>query len=106
MIVALPLLAYHWQISRQDQRRGGESSDVRKIVTILSDSPPSELIERLGNMSLSLRLLGYMGTQSAARSFSDEELAMIQAEIKASPGQKVMLVIHQGQYWVLPYKEI
>lgn len=106
LIVAIPWLAYHWQISRQDQRRGGESSDVRKIVTILSDSPPSELIERLGNMSLSLRLLGYMGTQSAARSFSDEELAMIQAEIEASPGQKVMLVIHQGQYWVLPYKEI
>ena len=105
LIVAIPLLVYHWQIARQDQRRGGESADVRKIVTILSDSPSTELSGRLENLGYTLRFLGYAGTQSAARTFSGEEISQIRTEIETSPGQKVMLVIRQGQYWILPYKE-
>jgi hypothetical protein len=105
LFAAIPLLIYHWQIARQDQRRGAESADNRKIVTILSDSPNSNLAEQLSQQDLKVRVLEYSGAPGIPWVFTDANIQNIKTQVEAAAGQKVMLVVHEGQYWIMPFKD-
>jgi hypothetical protein len=106
LIVAAPLLAYHWQIARADQRRGSEIAAVHKTITVLAGEQSQPLIarleEKLGN---SVNILQHTGADTAVPELTEEELTALAGKIEASPAGTVMLVIYEGRIIVMPYQE-
>ena len=106
LLVAVPLLIYHWQIARDDQRRGAEAAAEHKTVTALIDNSARALIGPLEQqLGLKIRVMEYAGTPADTPTLSAEELVALGNQIKSSPAQTVMLVIHEGKMLVLPYQE-
>jgi uncharacterized membrane protein len=107
LVVAVPVLMYHWQIVRQDQRLGAEAAAVRKTVTVLVSDRAAGLVsqieEKLGYKVRTLRYLGQMPEDFPA--LSDEEVSRLAGDIQAAPSTKVMLVADGGRILVLPYQE-
>lgn len=107
LIVAVPVLMYHWRILRQDQRLGAETAVMRKIVTMLVSDQAMELVvrieEKLGYKVYTLCHLGQVPEEVPV--LADEELTRLTDDIKASPGTKVLLVVHGGRIIILPYQE-
>jgi len=107
LVVAIPVLMYHWQILRQDQRLGAEAAVARKTVTVLTSDRAADLIsqieERLG---YKVRRLHYVGeTPEELPTLSDKEVSRLADEIQAAPSTKVMLIVAGGRIMVLPYQE-
>ena len=107
LIVAAPLLWYHWRIVRNDQRLGAEAAAVHKTVTLLADAQAGDLISRIEDkLGFKIRVL-YEVEQPSEQILvlSDEELARLTNDIQAAPSTKVMLVALGGKIAVLPYRE-
>jgi hypothetical protein len=105
LLVAAPILIYHWQIARQDQRRGAESTGGVKTVTALIDSASHDLVGRFEKqLGIKIRVLEYTTTSIETATLSDEEIARVAFEIGSSPTPQVMLVIRDGKVLVLPYQ--
>ena len=107
LIVAAPLLWYHWQTLRTDQRRGAESVLAPRNVTLLVADRTGELHFRLENkLGFKIRLLQRVGqTTEEFPSLPDEEIDRLVNEIQSSPSDKVMLVVLGGRATVLPYQD-
>ena len=106
LIIASPLLVYHWRIVRDDQRRGAEIPSARKVVTVLAGHEAQGLIFRLEEkMGNKVTFLQYPGAVVENLPVSDEEISNLVNEIEASPTAKVLLVIHDGKLLVMPYQE-
>ncbi len=107
LVVAVPVLMYHWRILRQDQRLGAEVAAARKTVTVLVSDRAAELAsqieEKLGYKVHTLRYLGQKPKDFPA--LSDKEISRLAADIQAAPGTKVMLIAARGRILVLPYQE-
>ncbi len=107
LVVAVPVLYYHWHVLRQDQRLGAEKLPLRKTVTMLAGEPAAGLVsrieEKLGSHIRPLRYLGQMPEDIPV--LSDEEVDKLARDIQAAPGDKVMLVVAGGKVLVLPYEE-
>jgi hypothetical protein len=107
LIVAVPVLMYHWQILRGDQRLGAEAKVVRKTVTVLISDRAADLVprieERLGYKVHTLRYLGQKPKGFPV--LSDKEISRLAADIQAASGTKVMLIAAGGRILVLPYQE-
>ena len=107
LIVAVPVLMYHWQIMRQDQRLGVEVAAVQKTVTVLVSDKAAELVpqidEKLGYKVHTLRYLGQMPEDSPV--LSEDEINRLVSDIQATPSTKVMLIVVEGKIMVLPYRE-
>jgi hypothetical protein len=107
LIVAAPLLWYHWQILRADQRRGAETVVVRRNVTLLADDRTGELASRLeSKLGFKIHLLYQVGQAGENLPvLPDEEIDRLANEIQTSPSDKVMLVVLGGKVTTLPYQE-
>jgi uncharacterized membrane protein len=107
LVVAVPVLMYHWQILRQDQRLGAEAAAVQKTVTVLVSDRAAGLVsqieEKLGYKVHTLRYLGQKPKDFPA--LSDKEVSRLADDIQAAPSTKVMLVAAGGKILVLPYQE-
>jgi hypothetical protein len=107
LIVAVPVLMYHWQIMRQDQRLGAEVAAVRKTVTVVISDRAAELVpqieEKLGYKVRTLRYLGQMPEDFPV--LSEEEVNRLVSDIQATPSTKVMLIAAEGRIMLLPYRE-
>jgi len=107
LIVAVPVLMYHWQIMRQDQRLGVEVAAVQKTVTVLVSDKAAELVpqidEKLGYKVHTLRYLGQMPEDFPV--LSEDEINRLVSDIQATPSTKVMLIVVEGKIMVLPYRE-
>jgi hypothetical protein len=105
LLVAAPILIYHWQIARQDQRRGAESTGGQKGVTVLIDSSSRDLIGRLEKrLGTKIRVLETTLPSKGPTQFTDEEIDQVTLEIGSSPTPQVMLVVYEGKVLVLPYQ--
>ncbi|MDP2919951.1 MAG: DUF5671 domain-containing protein [Dehalococcoidia bacterium] len=103
LIVAVPLLWYHWQIIRTDQKRGAEAVVTQKKVTLLTSDRSGELADRIGKrLGYKIRVL-YTAGETA--SVSDEELARLANEVEGSPEKNVMLLVTGDRILALPYQE-
>lgn len=106
LIVAAPLLWYHWQIVRNDQRSGAEAAAIHKHVTFLAGPQAGNLISRIEDkLGFKIRVLYRVeepGEQITA--LSDEELARLTDSIQAASSTRVMLVALDGKIAVLPYR--
>ena len=106
LVVAVPLLIYHWRIAREDQRRGAEAAVVRKEVSVLAGSEAGDIIARLeGKLGIKIRILQFSGPAMEIPPLSDEELAVLAGQIESSPTTRVMLIVYEGKVLVLPYQE-
>jgi hypothetical protein len=107
LVVALPMLLYHWRILRQDQRLGAEAAPLRKRVTMLAGEPAAELISRIEQkLGFQVHRLRYLSqAPEATPVLSDEEIDGLVSDIQAAPTTKVMLVVAGGAVMVLPYQE-
>jgi hypothetical protein len=105
--VAIPVLIYHWQIMRQDQRLGAEVEAVRKTVTVLVSDKAAGLVSQIEEkLGYKVRTLHYLGEIPGDFPVpSDEEVSRLAGEIQATPSTKVMLVAVGGRIMVLPYQE-
>jgi uncharacterized membrane protein len=107
VVVAIPVLMYHWQILRQDQRLGAEVAAARKTVTVLVSDKAVGLVsrieEKLGCKVRTLHYLEQMPEDFPA--LSDEEVSRLAADIQAAPGPKILLIVTGGRTMVLPYRE-
>jgi uncharacterized membrane protein len=107
VVVAVPVLVYHWQILRQDQRLGAEAEVVRKRVTVLVSDRAAGLVSRIEEkLSYKIHTLRYL--EQMPEDFpvlSDEEVSRLAGDIQAAPSTKVMLVTSGGRILVLPYQE-
>ncbi|MBN1368773.1 MAG: hypothetical protein JW954_00875 [Dehalococcoidaceae bacterium] len=107
LVVAAPLLWYHWQVLREDQKESAEAKPHRRSVTLLAADPDREMASRLeARLGYKIKLLKQAApaTETAA-AVPDEEIERLAGEILASPTEKVMLVASEGRIDVLPYEE-
>ena len=107
LIVAAPLLWYHWQITRADQKSGAEVAAVHKAVTFLAGTQMEAVISRLEDkLGYKIRVLHKVeppGAQTPV--LSEEELAVLAGEIQSASTAKVLLVAMGGRILVMPYIE-
>lgn len=105
LIVAAPVLWYHWRIIRVDQKRGGEAIAAQKAVTLLTFDRTGTLASRIeGKLGYRIHLLHRVGTGEDP-ALSDEELAQIAAEIESAKVSRVMVMGTAGKFIVAPYQE-
>jgi ABC-type multidrug transport system fused ATPase/permease subunit len=108
ILVALPILIYHWQTARRDQHRGAESGLSTKRISALVNTSSVELIERLEKqLGTAIRVLEYNDEENAegTPAISDEQLATTVSEIRAGTAPQVMLIVRGGEIRILPYRE-
>jgi hypothetical protein len=105
LIVAAPLLAYHWQIARTDQRRGSEITVIHKNVSMLAGENAQPLIARLEEkLGYNVTILQSSGTGTDLPALTDDELAGLVNTIESSTPLAVMLVVYEGKILVIPYR--
>jgi hypothetical protein len=106
IIVALPLLIYHWQIARNDQRKGAEVAFVSKSVTAIIDSRQKDLLTILENkLGLKIRILETLSPQIDLPVITEDQIINAVSEIAASSNRSFMLFMYEGKIVVLPYRE-
>ncbi len=107
MVVAIPVLLYHWRILRQEQRLGAEKLPLLKTVTLLAGEPAAELVARIEDkLGSHVRLLRHLGeTPEDIVALSDEGVDSLVSDIQAAASDRVMLVVVGGRVLVLPYQE-
>lgn len=106
LVVAAPLLWYHWQVLRDDQKESAEARPVHRSITLLAADPARELASRLeAKLGYRIKLLQQTAAQTPTAALPDEELERLAGEIKAAPAGKVMLVAAEGRVMILPYEE-
>ena len=106
LVVALPVLLYHWHILRQDQRLGAEIIPMQREVTVLAGEQASDLVSMIEEkLGFSVRRLQYFSRETEdIPVLSDEELDRLISDVQAASTIKVMLVLAGGKVIVLPYK--
>jgi hypothetical protein len=107
LVVAIPVLMYHWRILRQDQRLGAESGAIRKTVTILISNQAANLVSQIEEkLGYKIHTLYHISeTSEALPAISDVEVSRLVGDIQTTPGTKVMLILSGGKIIVLPYRE-
>ena len=106
LVIAAPLLFYHWQIARDDQRRGAEVIVKQKEITVLAGPESGELIPRLETrLGQKVKSLRYAGQAQVALTVSNDEVQRIVDEVKSGNSPRVLIVIHEGKTLILPYQE-
>ena len=99
------LLPYHWQVLREDQRKGGESVSGLKSVTLLaSGESAGELAKRLKEaLGVRVRLM-HAVDESGAPELSDEQFEALLQEIGSVDAERLLLVAAEGQVKVHGYR--
>jgi hypothetical protein len=107
LVVAVPVLLYHWRVLRQHQGPAEEKQAVPKVITLLTGEPDAEIITRIEDRTGShiTRLLFLGKTAGKLPALSEAELDKLVADIQAAPGDKVMLIATEGKISVLPYQQ-
>ena len=106
VFIAVPVLIYHLQIAKQDQKLGSEVAAARKNVTLLvgdKKSPIISLVEQ--KLGYKVRTAQYVGEWAGGLpALSDAEIEQLVSQVKTSVANNVMLVLIEGHSMVLPYK--
>jgi uncharacterized membrane protein len=107
LLVAIPVLWYHWRILRQDQRLGVEKLPRRKTVTLLASEAAVDLVSRIeAKLGSRIRLLRYLGQRPEDMPIlSDEEVDRLVSDIQEAPSDRVMLIAAGNKVMVVPYQE-
>lgn len=106
VFIAIPLLIYHLQIARQDQKLGSEVSTARKNITVIivdQKSPVISILEQ--QLGYKVHAVQYAGEiAGGVPVLTDSEIEQLVSQVKASAADKITLVLLEGHLLVLPYK--
>ncbi|MFC1920029.1 DUF5671 domain-containing protein [Chloroflexota bacterium] len=105
-IVACPLLIYHWNILRGDQRAGSERSAQRKsFVAIVDQENSTNLIPRLEKaIDLPIQMLNPFITIEIRNSPpSNEEVTKLANEILEAKQEKILIIAFGTEVSIFPY---
>jgi hypothetical protein len=106
LIIAVPLLWYHWRIIRTDQHRGAEAMAVQKMVTLVASDRTGELASRLiEKLGYKIRVLYPVSPIEETALISDGEMMQVVTNVQNAPSTTVLLVALGGKIIVLPYQE-
>lgn len=103
LVVAVPVLVYHWQTARQDQRRGAEAAAVHKVVTVMVSRQAADLVPELeAKLGFRVRVLY---CPSVEASITEADLDALVSQIVSAPGHKVMVLACGPSPQVMAYEE-
>jgi hypothetical protein len=107
LIVAIPVLWYHWRIIRSEQTRGAEAVPAHKKVTLMSNDRTGQLTAKLvEKLGYKMRVLYLQApAESATVQLPDEEIDQAVTQVRDAPTTSVLIVITGGKLSVLPYQE-
>ena len=99
------LLPYHWQVLREDQRKGGEPVSGLKSVTLLAGGESAnELAKRLKEaLGVRVRIMRAVD-ESGAPDLSNEQMEALLQEIGSIDAERLLLVAAEGQVKVYGYR--
>ena len=106
VFIAIPLLIYHLQIARQDQKLGSEVTAASKRVMVITSDKKSPLISGLEQqLGYKVKAVQYVGeARRGAPAMSDSDIEQLALQVKSSAAEDVVVVLLEGQPVVLPYK--
>ncbi len=110
LVVAVPVLIYHWQVLREDQRRGAEAAvvaeaAVRKDVMLLIDERALDVVPRLEErLGFRVHVLRAMGGAGEGLALPDEEITRLVQEVQSASSNRVFVVISGDRRLVIPYQ--
>jgi ABC-type multidrug transport system fused ATPase/permease subunit len=106
LVVAAPLLWYHWQTIRRDGRRGAEAAARQKSVTVILSREATELLPRIEEkLGYKVRVLYSLNPPQPLPTLAEEDLDYLATMVAAAGDQKVMVILTPGRLLVLPYQE-
>jgi hypothetical protein len=106
VFIAIPVLIYHLQIARQDQKLGSEVIAARKRVMVITSDKKSPLISTLEQqLGYKVKAVQYVGEAGrGAPAMTDSDIEQLALQVKSSAAEDVVVVLLEGQPVVLPYK--
>lgn len=106
LIAAAPLLWYHWQIIRTDQKRGAEAVAAQKKLTLVTSDRTGELAGNLTKkLGYKIKVLNTVGQVGVSPQIPEDELARLVSIIEMAPSKNVILIATGESVMVLPYQE-
>jgi len=99
LLAAAPVLWYHWQVNRADQKRGAEAAAVKKTVTLVMNRASAETIE--GKLGYRVKKLF---TESNAV-INEADVSRIIADVQSMESKRLLVTEAGGQFYVIPYQE-
>ncbi|MBN1189109.1 MAG: hypothetical protein JXA46_05090 [Dehalococcoidales bacterium] len=104
LVVAVPLLVYHWKIARDDQRRGAEKIAGHKAVTVLAGREAKLVVSRLEEgLGYKISVLQSDGPETDPPVLTEGDLKGLVEKIESASSARVMVVISEGRIAVIPY---
>lgn len=106
VLIAIPVLIYHLDIAKKDQKLGSEDHAARKNVTLLLSDGKSAMIPLIeGKLGYKVHVSKYMGELPGdVPPLSEEDVERLVSQIQAAAAGNVMIVLLERNIMVLPYK--
>jgi hypothetical protein len=106
LLPAAAVLGYHWQVLREDYRRGSEPAVMRKQVTVLVGEDAGQIVSGIeARLGYKVKVLYSETRPENLLAITDQELDDIIGQVQASKMSSVMLVASGGKLLVLPYRK-
>jgi hypothetical protein len=106
LVVAAPLLWYHWQFIRSEQHRGSETAAKHKTITLLAGAVADDIANRIADkLGYKIRVFYQTGAPESEFMLSDDEVAQLVDEIQSSAADNIMLVVSGNKLAVIPYEK-
>jgi hypothetical protein len=104
LIVAAPIIWYHWRIIRIEQRRGAEAVSLKRV-TLVANDQTGELTKKISSrLGHKIRVL-YPEGQKELVLFSEEEIDRVISNVREAPTPNVLIVVLGNEMTVIPYEE-
>lgn len=105
LLVAAPLLWYHWGMVRQDMKRGAEVQTVKHQVTLLTSDTTGRLsgqLETKLGYGIKVNIYAAGGVEIIV---AEDELDRAAGEVENAPTARVMVINEGNSLRVIPYVE-
>ncbi len=106
LIVAAPLLWYHWRFIRGEQRHGSEAVVKHKNITLLAGGGANDIAKLLADkLGYKIRIFYQTGAPESGFTLSDEEAGRLANDIQSSDADNIILVVSGEKLDIVPYQE-
>lgn len=104
IVVAVPVIWYHWRFIRSEQRRGAEAVSTKRVTLVTNDRSGELTAKIVGKLGHKIRVL-YSESQGEIASSSDEQIEQAVNNIRESPIPNILIVVLGNKISIIPYQE-